>query len=310
MRRKSMKILVVGAGAIGGYFGGRLAEKGEDVTFLVRENRKKQLTKTGLKIKSVNGDVELSPRLLIAGETEEKFDVVMVSTKSYHLTAAMEDIRLHIKENGIILPLLNGVSHMDELIEAFGEEKVIGGLCFIESTLNENGVIIQTSPIHQLVFGERTGEETTRIKRLKSIFEDTKADFILSEDINQDMWHKYVFITAMSGLTSLMESPIGPIRNLESGQRVILEFLNEISLIMKKIDAPIKDDIVDIQYKRINEMNEAMKSSMQRDMEKSMPLEAEHLQGYLIGKAREHNLTVPILDTIYTKLALYEKLRK
>jgi 2-dehydropantoate 2-reductase len=305
-----MKILVVGAGAIGGYFGGRLAEKGEDVTFLVRENRKKQLTKTGLKIKSVNGDVELSPRLLIAGETEEKFDVVLVSTKSYQLTAAMEDIRLHIKEDGIILPLLNGVSHMDELIEAFGEEKVIGGLCFIESTLNENGVIVQTSPIHQLVYGERTGEETTRIKRLKSIFEDTKADFILSEDINQDMWHKYVFITAMSGLTSLMESPIGPIRNLESGQRVILEFLNEISLIMKKIDAPIKDDIVDIQYKRINEMNESMKSSMQRDMEKSMPLEAEHLQGYLLGKAREHNLAVPILDTIYTKLALYEKLRK
>ena len=305
-----MKILVVGAGAIGGYFGGRLAEKGEDVTFLVRENRKKQLTKTGLKIKSVNGDVELSPQLLIAGETEEKFDVVLVSTKSYQLTAAMEDIQLHIKEDGIILPLLNGVSHMDELIEAFGEEKVIGGLCFIESTLNENGVIVQTSPIHQLVFGERTGEETTRIKRLKSIFEDTKADFILSEDINQDMWHKYVFITAMSGLTSLMESPIGPIRNLESGQRVILEFLNEISLIMKKIDAPIKDDIVDIQYKRINEMNESMKSSMQRDMEKSMPLETEHLQGYLLGKAREHNLEVPILDTIYTKLALYENLRK
>ncbi|MGB2993102.1 MAG: ketopantoate reductase family protein [Paenisporosarcina sp.] len=305
-----MKILVVGAGAIGGYFGGRLAEKGEDVTFLVRENRKKQLIKTGLKIKSTYGDVELSPRLLTAGESEEKFDVVMVSTKSYQLTAAIDDIRLHLKEDGIILPLLNGISHMDELIEAFGDEVVIGGLCFIESTLDENGVIVQTSPIHQLVFGERTGKRTPRIERLKSIFEDTKAEFSLSEDINQDMWHKYLFITAMSGLTSLMESPIGPIRNLESGQRVILEFLNEISLIMKKINAPIKEDIANIQFKRINEMNEAMKSSMQRDMEKSMPLEAEHLQGYLLGKAREHNLSVPILETIYTKLALYEKMRK
>ncbi|MGB5944704.1 ketopantoate reductase family protein [Paenisporosarcina sp.] len=305
-----MKILVVGAGAIGGYFGGRLAEKGEDVTFLVRENRKKQLIKTGLKIKSTYGDVELSPRLLMAGESEEKFDVVMVSTKSYQLTAAIDDIRLHLKEDGIILPLLNGISHMDELIEAFGDEVVIGGLCFIESTLDENGVIVQTSPIHQLVFGERTGKRTPRIERLKSTFEDTKAEFSLSEDINQDMWHKYLFITAMSGLTSLMESSIGPIRNLESGQRVILEFLNEISLIMKKINAPIKEDIANIQFKRINEMNEAMKSSMQRDMEKSMPLEAEHLQGYLLGKAREHNLSVPILETIYTKLALYEKMRK
>ena len=305
-----MKILVVGAGAIGGYFGGRLAEKGEDVTFLVRENRKKQLAKTGLKINSANGDFEISPRLLIAGESEEKFDVVMVSTKSYQLTAAIDDIRLHLKEEGIILPLLNGISHMDLLIEAFGEDRVIGGLCFIESTLNENGVIVQTSPIHQLVYGERTGERTPRIKVLKAIFEDTKADFVLSNDINQDMWHKYLFITAMSGLTSLMGSPIGPIRNLESGQRVILDFLNEISDIMKKINAPIKDDIANIQYKRINEMNEGMKSSMQRDMEKSMPIEAEHLQGYLLEKAKENNLSVPILDTIYTKLVLYEKLRK
>jgi 2-dehydropantoate 2-reductase len=97
---------------------------------------------------------------------------------------------------------------------------------------------------------------------------------------------------------------------LESGQRVILDFLNEITDIMKKMNAPIKDDIATIQYKRINEMNEGMKSSMQRDMEKSMPIEAEHLQGYLLEKAKENNLSVPILDTIYTKLVLYEKLRK
>ncbi|QBP42843.1 ketopantoate reductase family protein [Paenisporosarcina antarctica] len=305
-----MKILVVGAGAIGGYFGGRLIEKGEDVTFLVRENRKKQLEKTGLKIESVNGNIELSPRLLLAGETEEKFDVIMISTKSYQLTAAIDDIRLHLKDDGIILPLLNGISHMDELVKAFGEDMVIGGLCFIESTLNEFGTIVQTSPIHQLVYGERTGERSPRIERLKYVFEESKAEFVLSDNINQDMWHKYLFITTMSGITSLMESSIGPIRNLESGQRIISALLNEIVLIMKKINAPIKDDIADIQLKRMNGLNEGMKSSMQRDIEKSLPIEVEHLQGYLLEKAKNHNLDVPILETIYTKLTLYEEFRK
>ncbi|WP_019412948.1 ketopantoate reductase family protein [Paenisporosarcina sp. TG20] len=305
-----MKILVVGAGAIGGYFGGRLLEKGEDVTFLVRENRKKQLEKTGLKVESVNGDFELTPRLLLASQNQEKFDVIIISTKSYQLNQAIKDVRLHLEDDGMILPLLNGISHMDELIENFGEDNVIGGLCFIESTLNEYGTIVQTSPIHQLVFGERTGESTPRIERLKSAFEDTKADFILSDHINQDMWHKYLFITVMSGITSLMNSAIGPIRELESGQRIILTFLNEITEVMKKINAPIKEDIADIQFSRINEMNAGMKSSMQRDMEKSVPIEIEHLQGYLLKKAKEHHIEVPILETIYTKLTLYEQNRK
>jgi len=304
-----MKILVVGAGAIGGYFGGRLLEKGEDVTFLVREKRKKQLEKTGLKVESVKGNFEVSPPVMLAGENEDKFDVILITTKSYQLSGVIEDVRLHLKEGGIILPLLNGIAHMDLLVEAFGEDAVIGGLCFIESTLNEQGAVVQTSPINQLVYGERTGERTQRIEQLETVFEGTKADFVLSEDIDQDMWHKYLFITAMSGVTSLMESPIGPITELESGQRVLAELLNEITKVMRKMEAPIKDDIVDLQYKRILDLNGSMKSSMQRDMEKSLPIEADHLQGFLIKKAREHNLSVPILDTIYTKMTLYEKQR-
>lgn len=304
-----MKILVVGAGAIGGYFGGRLLERGEDVTFLVREKRKKQLEKTGLKIESINGNFDIMPPMILSGENEEKFDLILITTKSYQLNGAIDDIRPHLKKDGMVLPLLNGVSHVDELIEAFGEDAVIGGLCFIETTLDANGTVVQPSPMNQLVYGEKTGEKTPRIEWLESTFKGTKADFVLSENINQDMWHKYAFITAMSGVTSLMESPIGPITELESGKRIILALLNEISSVMKKIEAPITNDIAEIQFNRICELKSGMKSSMQRDMEKSLPTEAEHLQGFLIKKAREHRLSVPILDTIYTKLALYEKQR-
>ncbi len=305
----NMKILVVGAGAIGGYFGGRLLERGEDVTFLVREKRKKQLEKTGLKIESINGNFDIMPPMILSGENEEKFDLILITTKSYQLNGAIDDIRPHLKKDGMVLPLLNGVSHVDELIEAFGEDAVIGGLCFIETTLDANGTVVQPSPMNQLVYGEKTGEKTPRIEWLESTFKGTKADFVLSENINQDMWHKYAFITAMSGVTSLMESPIGPITELESGKRIILALLNEISSVMKKIEAPITNDIAEIQFNRICELKSGMKSSMQRDMEKSLPTEAEHLQGFLIKKAREHRLSVPILDTIYTKLALYEKQR-
>ena len=302
-----MKILIVGAGAIGGYFGGRLLEKGEDVTFLVREKRKKQLEETGLKIKSANGDCDLKPKLITKENTDEQYDVVLVSTKSYQLSGAIEDVRPFVGKETMVLPLLNGISHLDELTAAFGEEAVIGGLCFIETTLDENGTIVQTSPINQLVYGERSGKETDRIKKLKSAFNGTKAEFVFSHNINQDMWHKYLFITAMSGITTMMESPIGPIRELETGQRTIAAFIEELAAIMFEIGAPIKATIAKEQLDKINSMGAGMKSSMQRDVEKSLPIEAGHLQGFLLKKAKEHHIAVPILETIYTKLELYNK---
>lgn len=302
-----MKILIVGAGAIGGYFGGRLLEKGEDVTFLVREGRKKKLQQTGLKIQSKHGDFQLQPKLITKKEQSPPFDVVLVSTKSYQLAGAIEDIQSFVGSKTMILPLLNGISHLEPLVGAFGEERVIGGLCFVETTLAEDGTILQTSPVHQLIYGERTGEKTERIEKLEQAFSGTKAEFIKSENINQEMWHKYLFITAMSGITSMMESPIGPIRDLETGRRTIQVLLQELAAIMEKMEAPIQPGIADTQLSRIDSMAAGMKSSMQRDIEKLQPTEAEHLQGYLLARAKEMEIAVPVLEVIYTKLKLYEQ---
>ncbi|MDQ0429757.1 2-dehydropantoate 2-reductase [Planomicrobium stackebrandtii] len=302
-----MKILIVGAGAIGGYFGGRLLEKGEDVTFLVREGRKKKLQQTGLKIQSKYGDLQLQPKLITKKEQSPPFDVVLVSTKSYQLADAIEDIQPFTGPNTMILPLLNGISHLQPLVRAFGEERVIGGLCFVETTLAEDGTIVQTSPVHQLIYGERTGKKTERIEKLEQAFSGTKAEFIKSDNINQEMWHKYLFITAMSGITSMMESPIGPIRDLETGRRTIQVLLQELAAIMEKMGAPIQPGIADTQLSRIESMAAGMKSSMQRDIEKLQPTEAEHLQGYLLARAKELEIPVPVLEIIYTKLKLYEQ---
>ncbi len=175
-------------------------------------------------------------------------------------------MRPFVNEDTIILPLLNGIGHLDQLVDAFGEDAVIGGLCFIETTLDEHGTILQKSPLHQLIYGERSDEFTPRIEKLKSVFNGANASFDLSEQINQEMWHKYLFITVMSGITSLMESPIGPIMELESGRNTIVSLLEELSTVMKRIDAPIQDTITEELFTKISTMPYDMKSSMQRDM--------------------------------------------
>ncbi|PAE24828.1 MULTISPECIES: ketopantoate reductase family protein [Bacillaceae] len=303
-----MKILIVGAGAIGGYFGGRLLEKGMDVTFLVREKRKQQLEKYGLRVESVHGEMVFSePKTIQAGEKADSFDVILLSTKAYHLEGAIRDIRPYTDNNTMILPLLNGIAHMDQLTAAFREENVLGGLCFIETTLGENGTVVHTSPVHDLVFGERSGEKTERILKLQEAFSGTKSNFRLSENIEQEMWHKYLFISTLSGVTSLFRSPIGPIREQAFGLNSIKEVLKEASAIMRGLGAPLAEGIEESQMKKIHEMGYEMKSSLQRDMEKRQAIEADHFFGYLLEKADILDLSAPVIGALYANLKVYEK---
>jgi 2-dehydropantoate 2-reductase len=302
-----MKVLVVGAGAVGGYFGGRLLEKGVDVTFLVRERRRKHLQERGLVIKSIHGDVVLFPKTLQTGEKADDFDVVIFSNKAYHLSEAIRDVKPYVGEKTLILPLLNGMAHMDVLWTEFGRDNVLGGLCFIETTLDEQGTIIQTSASHDVKFGEWSGEITRRIKALEQLFSNCNARFRLSEHIVTDMWHKYLFIATMSGVTTLFRTPIGPIRSGEYGQEILLSLLKEIASIMRAHGAPIDEQIEAKQLAQMNEMMPEMKSSMQRDMEKGYMVEADHLQGYLLKLAKQYQIDTPLLKVIYHHLKIYEQ---
>ncbi|MBM7094869.1 ketopantoate reductase family protein [Bacillus sp. H-16] len=301
-----MKLLMVGAGAIGGYFGGRLVEKGEDVTFLVRERRRKQLEETGLHIRSIHGDFQTTPTLIQAGEIAGPFDAVLLSMKAYQLDQAIEDIRPYVGENTMIIPLLNGIAHMDRLIAAFGEENVLGGLCFVEATLNEQGHIIQSSGTHDFIFGERSGERSERVSRLEDTFSNTKSNFVLSETILADMWKKYLFISTLSGVTSLYRSPIGPIRDDEYGSKTVKKTLTEAAAIMKSLDAPLPDGVEEANWDKLHDIEHTMKSSLQRDMEKGLSVEGDHFFGYLLEKADEQGIPAPTLETIYANLRVYE----
>lgn len=304
-----MKILIVGAGAIGGYFGGRLLEMEANVTFLVREKRQKQLKEHGLVVTSIHGDLHVpDPQTIVSGSHPEPYDVILVSTKSYHLDGAIESIRPYVGDKTMILPLLNGIAHLDALSEAFGLEKVIGGLCFIETTLDENGKVIQTSPVQDLIFGERNGERSERILQLQATFEGTKANFRLSEKIEQEMWQKYLFITPLSGITSLFRSPIGPIRDQAQGADTLKRLLHETVEIMTAIGAPLSEGAMDATWNRLNDIGHGMKSSLQRDMEKSLPTEGDHLFGFLLKKAADLQIAAPTLSAVYASVNIYDKM--
>ncbi|MDZ5713244.1 ketopantoate reductase family protein [Jeotgalibacillus haloalkalitolerans] len=303
-----MNILIAGAGGIGGYFGGRLMEKGQKVTFLVRENRKKQLEKTDLVIESPHGNFTGKPDLITKDQRDQTYDAIIITTKAYHLEEVINDIKPFADESTLILPLLNGIAHMEPLIEAFGE-RVIGGLCFIETTLNAEGHVIQSSPIHDLVYGERDGSPSERIMKLQEAFEGAHAGFTLSENIMQDMWHKYSFITAMSGITTLMRSPIGPAVKLPAARQTLERLLHEISAVMHAIDAPIAEGLPDMQMAKMEEMKDEMKSSMLRDMEKGLQTETSHLQGWLLGKGKENGLETPVLEAAFAHVKIYESLK-
>ncbi|AST90948.1 MULTISPECIES: ketopantoate reductase family protein [Sutcliffiella] len=302
-----MRILVLGAGGIGGYFGGRLVEKGEVVTFLVRSKRKQLLEEKGLVIHSVNGDFTFAPKLITKTDQTAPFDIVLFSTKAYHLEEAINDVKPFVGENTVIIPLLNGVAHLSPLQEAFGEN-VIGGLSFIETTLNEAGEVVHTSKFDRLVFGELEHIETDRIQQIADTFSGTKAKFVMSNQIKKDMWHKYLMITTMSGVTTLMRAPMGPIRDSEGGKGFIRSLLLEVTEIMRACKAPIDDNIVEEQMKSIDGLSYQFKTSMQRDMEKGLFIEGDHLQGHLMKLAKQYDIEAPILKTVYQNLKVYEEM--
>ncbi|MFC3749722.1 ketopantoate reductase family protein [Paenibacillus sp. GCM10012306] len=302
-----MRFLVVGAGAVGGYFGGRLVQKGEDVTFLVRPSKQRQLADHGLKVKSVHGDFHTPIRTITYGDQAEPFDCILLSVKAYHLPGLLTDIAPYVGEHTLILPLLNGYDHFGTLANHFGPEKVLGGLCYIESTLDDEGTIIQTSPFHRIVFGELSGGGSERSQQLFSHLDQAGFTVVLSEDIQRVIWQKYVFIASFSGITTFMESPVGPILHTPEAMEIYSRLLKEIVTLARRAGMPVDSDLEATTLQTMVSLQPSMMSSMQRDMQKQLPIEADHLHGFLLALAASDKGDYPILQTVYARLKVYER---
>src|SRR6516165_6123570 len=225
-----MRILVVGAGAIGGYFGGRLLQAGRDITFLVRPRRASELSSAGLVIKSPNGDVTLkNPPTVQADAIKDKFDVVLLSCKAYDLEDAVKSFAPAVGPQTSIIPLLNGMLHLDVLDKRFGRDRVLGGLCAIAVTLNEKREVVQLQPMQSLTFGERDGTLSERVRAIAQTIESGHFNGTASQHILQDMWEKWVFLATLAASTSLMRASLGNILAAPGGRDFLLGMLDECS---------------------------------------------------------------------------------
>lgn len=305
-----MRILVVGAGAIGGYFGGRLLQAGRDVTFLVRPRRAGELANDGLVIKSPNGDVTLkNPPTVPADALRDKFDVVLLSCKAFDLDDAIKSFAVAVGPNTAIIPMLNGMKHLDTLDAKFGKERVLGGLCAIAATLNEKREVVQLQPMQSINYGERDRELSDRVKAIDEAFKSGINGATASQNIMQDMWEKWVFLSSLAASTCLMRTSVGNILAAPGGRDFLLGMLDETSAIATASGYAPGGPFFERVKGNLTTEGSPMTASMFRDIKAGLPIEADHVIGDLIARADAAKVPVPKLRIAYTHLKAYEEQR-
>ena len=308
-----MRVLVVGAGAIGGYFGGRLLQAGRDVTFLVRPRRADELADTGLIIKSPRGNVSIrKPATILSENIGHPFDLVLLSCKAYDLAGAIDSFAAAVGPESIVLPLLNGMRHLDTLDERFGRSHILGGLCIIAATLDSQRTIVHLNDIHKLAFGERDGVISDRIQHVADILDNAGFDASLSDHIVREMWEKWVFLAALASVTCLMRAPIGDIVASPGGGELIRSLLEECRSIAEGAGHAPQSAFLEQTIATLTAAGSPMTASMLRDVETNAPVEADHIVGDLLRRRKtvdpKHNPVSP-LATAYTHLKAYEARR-
>ena len=301
-----MRILVVGAGAIGGYFGARLLAAGRDVSFLVRPRRAEQLQRIGLAVTSPHGNLDLStPPLRYAQNLAEFYDLVILSCKSYDLEHSMDDFAPAMGPESRVLPLLNGLRHLDLLDARFGARRVLGGVARISSTLDADGRIHQLGPFNELVFGSRTpgaiDDDIAQMLRTPGF------DTHLSADILHEMWEKWVFIAAAAATTSLMRAAVGDIV-AANAVHVPMGLMRECAAIAAENGFAPREKATAAGLAVLAAPGSLFTASMLRDIEQRSRIEADHIIGDLLRRASNAAHT-PLLGTAYAHLKAYEARR-
>jgi len=306
-----MRMLVLGAGGTGGYFGGRAAQAGVDVTFLVREARAETLRRDGLRIKSPVGDATLAPQLAVAGAVGGPYDVVVLSCKAYDLDSAVEAIRPAVGEQTVVLPIMNGMRQYDVLDQAFGAHRVLGGLCQIIATMGPQGEIVHMGQYANLIYGERTGEPRSErcLAIEKALSGVDNITVRLSEDIYQDVWEKYVYLTALAAATCLMRGTVGQIVSADGGADFMRALLRETQSVAAANGHPVRPAADAAAQKSLFDSSSSGTASMFRDLSQGGKVEGDHLVGDLVRRAGLAGLDVPCLRVANTHLQVYETRR-
>jgi 2-dehydropantoate 2-reductase len=301
-----MRMLVIGAGSTGGYFGGRLAQAGRDVTFLVRPARAEHLRAHGLEIISPHGNVTLRPQLVTAGGIKEPVDLVLVTVKAYSLEAALADLAPAVGPSTMILPVLNGMKHVDVLGARFGRKAVVGCACKVAAVVDEQGRIVQLSPLQQIVYGEMDGSSSPRIRDLDAFMQGAGFETRLSMTIARDMWEKWILLASLGSVTCLMRGNVGEIEAASGGLEFVLRMFDEVVAIAKAAGiAPSEEFLVEAKA-TLTAKGSTSTSSMYRDLLKGRPIEADQIVGDLLVRGGGAGVATPLLAAAYTHLSVYQ----
>ena len=301
-----MRILVLGAGAIGGYFGGRLAEAGTDVSFLVRPQRQRRLAEQGLVVKSSAGDIARKVQTVLAGGIQAPYDVVLLTCKAYDLDTALEAIAPAMGPKSVVIPMLNGLLHLDTLGQRFGRERVMGGGCYIGAMLSPEGHVIQMGDLHVLTFGELDGTRSARAQAIAAEFQKGKFNTLLSGRIVPEMWEKFVMLTTLAAITTLTHSNLGQILAAPEGESTILAILAEAEAVAKASGYPVSAEAAARTRGLLTDRNSRFTASTQTDMDAGGATEGDHIVGDMVRRGEANGVSTPLLRVALCNLQVYE----
>jgi len=305
-----MRMLVVGAGSIGGLFGGRLVQAGRDVTFLVRPKRAEQLARTGLQIVSPHGDATVHPQLLTSADLTAPFEVVLLSVKAYSLEPAMADIAESVGPGTMILPVLNGMRHLEVLGQRFGKGAVIGGACKAATRLDDQGRIVQLTRLQEILYGELDGSASPRIAALDAFMQGAGFTARATDSIALEMWRKWALLASIGGVTCLARANTGEIEAVPGGRDFLLAFFREVVAVIEAVGMPLGGDFLADTAKYLVRPGAPTTSSMYRDLMGGQATEAEQIIGDLLRRGQAAGVATPLLAACNVQLAAYEQRRR
>jgi len=290
----------------GRYFGGRLAEAGRDVTFLVHARRAEKIRSDGLRILSPHGDLTLQPRTIQAKDLTAAYDVILLSVKAYALEAAINDFAPGLGAETMILPVLNGMRHIELLTSRFGERSVIGGVCIVAAEMDKDDRIVQLADAQQLTYGERDGGTSERMNALDETMQNAGFDARLSENITQEMWQKWVQLASIGAVTCLLRGNIGEIEAVPGGADLSLKILGECSAIATACGYAPGDDFLTRIRAAMTTPGSQLTSSMYRDLVNGNRVEVDQILGDLLTRARNLGIAAPLIDAAFVNLSIYQ----
>jgi 2-dehydropantoate 2-reductase len=304
-----MKLLVLGAGGTGGLFGGRLAQSGANVTFLVREKRKADLLRDGLRIESQFGNATLPVQAKVQSEIGPDYDLVLLTCKAYDLPSAIDTIRPAMAGSAAVLPLLNGLAHIERLNAEFGKHKVMGGTARVQVTLTPEGVIRQLNDWQTVTFGEQDGSLSERATGLKALLDKTGIEAKLSTNIMRELWLKLVHLSTVAGMTCLMRGNLGEIVRTPEGSDLLTQFFERNAEIAARAGHRPDEKFVNTYKDLFRQADSRYEASMLRDLEKGGQIESEQILGYMLRHCREAGLPDALHLAAYTHVKTFEQRR-